>query len=175
MLGSGVGGSDAVDAMAGMPWEVMCPKVVGVRLTGQLRGWASTKDIICKLAGITTVSGGKGKVFEFFGPGTETLGATAMATVCNMSAEVGSTSCIFPYTDSMARYLSATKRSRIAQLANSYKNVLLQADAGEALRAAGAVDAEHEVLRILTALAEFEVARADARAAHARAGSPRPG
>lgn len=130
MLGIGVGGSDAVDAMAGMPWEVMCPKVVGVRITGKLKGWASTKDIICKLAGITTVSGGKGKVFEFFGPGTETLGATAMATVCNMSAEIGSTSCIFPYTDSMARYLSETKRSDIAQSANSYRKVLLQADEG---------------------------------------------
>ncbi|KAL2202212.1 aconitate hydratase [Sarocladium strictum] len=130
MLGIGVGGSDAVDAMAGMPWEVMCPKVIGVRLSGKLSGWASTKDIICKLAGITTVSGGKGKVFEFFGPGTETLGATAMATVCNMSAEIGSTSCIFPYTDHMARYLEQTQRSSIAQLANSYKGALLQADEG---------------------------------------------
>jgi aconitate hydratase len=130
MLGIGVGGSDAVDAMAGMPWEVMCPKVVGVRLSGKLSGWASTKDIICKLAGFTTVSGGKGKVFEFFGPGTETLGATAMATVCNMSAEIGSTSCIFPYTDHMARYLEQTQRSSIAQLANSYKGALLQADEG---------------------------------------------
>jgi aconitate hydratase len=130
MLGIGVGGSDAVDAMAGMPWEVMCPKVVGVRLTGKLHGWTSTKDIICRLAGITTVSGGKGKVFEFFGPGTETLGATAMATVCNMSAEIGSTSCIFPFTDSMARYLSATKRSGIAKLANSYKDFLLRPDEG---------------------------------------------
>lgn len=130
MLGIGVGGSDAVDAMAGMPWEVMCPKVVGVRLTGKLHGWASTKDIICKLAGITTVAGGKGKVFEFFGTGTETLGATSMATVCNMSAEFGSTSCVFPHTDAMTRYLSATKRSGIAQLANQYRDVLLRADDG---------------------------------------------
>ncbi|KAF4466227.1 aconitate hydratase 1 [Fusarium albosuccineum] len=87
MLGIGVGGSDAVDAMAGMPWELVCPKVVGVRLTGELSGWSSSKDIICKLAGILSVSGGKGKVIEFFGPGTQTLGATAMATPCNMSAE----------------------------------------------------------------------------------------
>ncbi|KAH7126637.1 aconitase family-domain-containing protein [Dendryphion nanum] len=130
MLGIGVGGSDAVDAMAGMPWELMCPKVVGVRLEGRLNGWASSKDIICKLAGILTVSGGKGKVIEFFGPGTSTLGATAMATVCNMSAEIGSTSCIFPYSDSMARYLSATKRADIANLANGYKHVLLTADQG---------------------------------------------
>lgn len=130
MLGIGVGGSDAVDAMAGMPWELMCPQVVGVRLTGRLHGWASTKDIICKLAGILSVSGGKGKVLEFFGPGTETLGATAMATVCNMSAEIGSTSCIFPYTKATYRYLSATKRGSIARLANSYKDVLLIADEG---------------------------------------------
>lgn len=130
MLGIGVGGSDAVDAMAGMPWELMCPKVVGVRLTGSLNGWASTKDIICKLAGILTVSGGKGKVIEFFGPGTDTLGATAMATVCNMSAEIGSTSCIFTFSDSMSRYLSATKRADIAQLASGYKDVLLTADPG---------------------------------------------
>ncbi|KAH7345815.1 aconitase family-domain-containing protein [Pyrenochaeta sp. MPI-SDFR-AT-0127] len=130
MLGIGVGGSDAVDGMAGMPWELMCPKVVGVRLEGRLNGWSSTKDIICKLAGMLTVSGGKGKVVEFFGPGTKTLGATAMATVCNMSAEIGSTSCIFPYSDSMARYLSATNRASIASLANGYKDDLLTADQG---------------------------------------------
>ncbi|KAF2193960.1 aconitase-domain-containing protein [Zopfia rhizophila CBS 207.26] len=130
MLGIGVGGSDAVDAMAGMPWELQCPKVVGIRLTGRLSGWASSKDIICKLAGILTVSGGKGKVIEFFGPGTQTLGATAMATVCNMSAEIGSTSCIFPYSEFMSRYLSATKRADIASLADIYKDILLTADEG---------------------------------------------
>jgi aconitate hydratase len=130
MLGIGVGGSDAVDAMAGMPWELMCPQVVGVRLTGSLHGWASTKDIICKLAGILSVSGGKGKVLEFFGPGTQALSATAMATICNMSAEIGSTSCIFPYSEATYRYLSATKRADIAHLANGYKNILLTADEG---------------------------------------------
>lgn len=104
--------------------------MVGVRLTGKLHGWASTKDIICKLADILTVSGGKGKVLEFFGPGCASLGATATATVCNMSAEIGSTSCIFPYSDSMGRYLSATKRENIAQEANRYKDVLLTADEG---------------------------------------------
>ncbi|CEI41879.1 putative aconitate hydratase [Fusarium venenatum] len=130
MLGIGVGGSDAVDAMAGMPWELVCPKVVGVRLTGSLSGWSSSKDIICKLAGILSVSGGKGKVIEFFGPGTQTLGATAMATPCNMSAEVGSTSCIFPYSQAMARYLSATKRGDIAQYADNFKETLLNADPG---------------------------------------------
>lgn len=96
MMGIGVGGSDAVDAMAGMPWELVFPKIIGVHLTGELRGWGSTKDIICKLAGLLTVSGGKGNIIEFFGPGSETLSATAMGTVCNMSAEIGSTSCIFP-------------------------------------------------------------------------------
>ncbi|KAF4819993.1 Aconitate hydratase [Colletotrichum siamense] len=130
MLGIGVGGADAVDAMSGMPWELACPKVVGVRLTGKLQGWSSSKDIICKLAGILTVSGGKGKIIEFFGPGTETLGATAMATVCNMSAEIGSTSCIFPYSEAMSRYLSATKRMGIAEYADSFKQELLIADEG---------------------------------------------
>ncbi|KAF2137190.1 uncharacterized protein K452DRAFT_278801 [Aplosporella prunicola CBS 121167] len=130
MLGIGVGGSDAVDSMAGMPWELQCPKVVGVRLTGKLSGWTSSKDIICKLAGILTASGGKGKIIEFFGPGTKTLGATAMATVCNMSAEVGSTSCIFPYSEPMRRYLTFTKRADISQAADKVKNVLLTADPG---------------------------------------------
>ncbi|GME26186.1 uncharacterized protein LTHEOB_3320 [Neofusicoccum parvum] len=129
MLGIGVGGSDAVDAMAGMPWELQCPKVMGVRLIGKLSGWASSKDIILKLAGIVSVSGGKSKIVEFFGPGTETLGATAMATVCNMSAEIGSTSCIFPFSDAMARYLSATKRNFIADAARSNMG-LLRADEG---------------------------------------------
>ncbi|OLN92812.1 Aconitate hydratase, mitochondrial protein 3 [Colletotrichum chlorophyti] len=130
MLGIGVGGADAVDAMAGMPWELACPKIIGVRLTGELQGWGSSKDIICKLAGVLTVSGGKGNVLEFFGPGTETLGATAMATVCNMSAEIGSTSCVFPYSEAMSRYLSATRRERIAKYADSFKRELLVADEG---------------------------------------------
>lgn len=130
MLGIGVGGADAVDAMSGMPWELVAPKVIGVNLTGQLQGWASTKDIICKLAGILTVSGGKGSVIEFFGPGTQALGATAMATICNMSAEVGSTSCIFPHSPAMDRYLIATKREHAAQAANQVRDVLLTADEG---------------------------------------------
>ncbi|KAL2873684.1 hypothetical protein SGCOL_011167 [Colletotrichum sp. CLE4] len=130
MLGIGVGGADAVDAMSGMPWELVCPKVCGVRLTGKLQGWSSSKDIICKLAGILTVSGGKGKVIEFFGPGTTTLGATAMATVCNMSAEIGSTSCVFPYSEAMSRYLSATKRKDIADYADTFKQPLLVGDEG---------------------------------------------
>lgn len=130
MLGIGVGGADAVDAMSGIPWELVAPKVIGVNLTSQLQGWTSTKDIICKLAGILTVSGGKGSVIEFFGPGTQTLGATAMATICNMSAEIGSTSSIFPYSPSMARYLAATKRGHVARAANQVRDVLLTADEG---------------------------------------------
>ncbi|KAG9190788.1 hypothetical protein G6011_08876 [Alternaria panax] len=130
MLGIGVGGSDAVDAMAGMPWELMCPHVAGVRLTGRLYGWASTKDIICKLAGIPSVFGRKGKVLEFFDPGTKTLGATAMATVCNMSAEIRSTSCVFSYTEATYRYLSEKEREGIAYFANGYNDVLLTADEG---------------------------------------------
>ncbi|EEY21575.1 aconitate hydratase [Verticillium alfalfae VaMs.102] len=130
MVGIGVGGSDAVDAMAGMPWELVCPKVIGVHLTGALNGWASSKDIICKLAGILTVSGGKGKIIEFFGPGTETLSATAMATVGNMTAEVGSTSCVFPYSPAMSRYLVATNRVDIANHADAFKQDLLTADEG---------------------------------------------
>ncbi|KAK7733542.1 hypothetical protein SLS57_000557 [Botryosphaeria dothidea] len=131
MIGIGVGGSDAVDAMAGMPWELQCPKVMGVKLTGKLRGWASSKDIILKLAGIVSVSGGKGKIVEFFGPGTNTLGATAMATICNMSAEIGSTSCIFPYSDAMARYLAATKRDFVADAAKSNMGLLLPDEGSE--------------------------------------------
>ncbi|OJK01977.1 hypothetical protein ASPACDRAFT_50750 [Aspergillus aculeatus ATCC 16872] len=132
MLGIGVGGADAVDAMSGMPWELVAPKVVGVRLTGQLQGWTSTKDIICKLAGLLSVSGGKGRVIEFFGPGTQTLGATAMATICNMSAEIGSTSCIFPYSDAMGRYLKATGRADSAERieAGNTRSTLLTADEG---------------------------------------------
>ncbi|OQE16505.1 hypothetical protein PENFLA_c027G06974 [Penicillium flavigenum] len=130
MLGIGVGGSDAVDAMSGMAWELVAPKVIGVRLTGQLSGWTSAKDIICKLAGILSVSGGKGSVIEFFGPGTETLGATAMATICNMSAEVGSTSCIFPYSEATRRYLDATNREYLSEAALKVKKTILTADEG---------------------------------------------
>ncbi|KAK5058692.1 hypothetical protein LTR84_010956 [Exophiala bonariae] len=131
MIGIGVGGSDAVDAMAGMQWEVMCPKITGVYLSGRLgSGWTSSKDIICKLAGILGVAGGKGKIIEFFGPGVHSLSTTSMATVCNMSAEIGSTSCLFPYTEAMGRYLSATKRMDIAKAARTYSDVLLTADVG---------------------------------------------
>ncbi|KAI5363646.1 Putative aconitase A/isopropylmalate dehydratase small subunit, swivel domain, Aconitase, domain 2 [Septoria linicola] len=129
MLGIGVGGSDAVDAMAGMPWEILCPNIIGVRLTGTLSGWSSSKDIVLKLAGMLTVSGGRGKIIEFFGPGTQSLSATAMATVCNMSAEIGSTSCIFPWEESMDLYLRATGRDFVADAAQQNCN-LIKADKG---------------------------------------------
>ncbi|OBT73691.1 hypothetical protein VF21_06217 [Pseudogymnoascus sp. 05NY08] len=124
MLGVGVGGSDGVDAMAGMPWELPCPKTLGVRLTGRLKGWASSKDIICKLAGMVSVTGGKGKVVEFFGPGVETLGATAMATIGNMSAEIGATSCLFPYSEAMGEYLDVTHRRDIKRAAVQNLNLI---------------------------------------------------
>jgi aconitate hydratase len=127
MCAVGVGGADAVDVMAGLPWEVKAPKVIGVKLTGELKGWASSKDIILKLAGILTVKGGTGAIVEYFGPGVETLSATGMATVCNMGAEIGATTSVFPYTESMARYLRATNRSNVAELCDKFKHNL-QAD-----------------------------------------------
>ncbi|KAH8592212.1 hypothetical protein B0O99DRAFT_654080 [Bisporella sp. PMI_857] len=131
MLGVGVGGSDGVDAMAGMPWELPCPKTLGVRLTGRLTGWASSKDIICKLAGMVSVTGGKGKIVEFFGPGVEFLGATAMATIGNMSAEIGATSCLFPYSQTMTDYLNATHRGNIAGAALQNLNFITPDEGSE--------------------------------------------
>ncbi|GKT63426.1 aconitate hydratase [Colletotrichum tofieldiae] len=111
----GVGGADAVDVMSGLPLELTAPNVIGVRLTGELSGWATPKDVINKLTGILTVKGGTGSIIEFFGPGTETLSATGMATICNMGAETGATTSIFPYSDAMNAYLKATHRSDIAE------------------------------------------------------------
>ncbi|MFN3660497.1 MAG: aconitase family protein, partial [Brevinematales bacterium] len=96
MMGIGVGGSDAVDVMVGIPWELKWPKIIGVKLTGQLQGWASPKDVILALLGKLTVKGGTGCVIEYFGPGTRTLSATGKATICNMGAELGATSSVFP-------------------------------------------------------------------------------
>ena len=120
----GVGGADAVDVMAGLDWELKCPKVIGVKLTGKLNGWASPKDIILKVAGILTVKGGTGAIVEYFGPGVDSLSCTGMGTICNMGAEIGATTSIFPYTKSMERYLVATERSAIANAANEYKHLL---------------------------------------------------
>jgi len=118
MVAIGVGGADAVDVMAGMPWELKMPKIIGVRLTGKLSGWASPKDIILKLAGILTVKGGTNAVIEYFGEGTATLSATGKGTICNMGAEVGATTSLFPFDKKSADYLIATGRTSIANAAN---------------------------------------------------------
>ncbi|KAK4463349.1 putative aconitate hydratase mitochondrial precursor [Cladorrhinum samala] len=111
----GVGGADAVEALVGAPWELKAPKVLGVRLTGKLNDWVSPKDLILHLAGRLTVRGGTGYIVEYSGPGVETLSATGMATVCNMGAEIGATTSIFPYTEASARYLKATRREQAAK------------------------------------------------------------
>lgn len=129
MVAVGVGGADAVDVMADLPWELKAPKILGVHLKGQLKGWASPKDIILKLAGILTVKGGTGYIIEYFGEGVESLSCTGMGTVCNMGAEVGATTSLFPFTESMSDYLRATNRSEMADLARNNKE-LLSADKG---------------------------------------------
>ena len=127
MIAIGVGGADAVDVMAGMPWELKMPKLIGVKLTGRLSGWASPKDVILKLAGILTVKGGTNAVIEYFGEGTNSISATGKGTICNMGAEVGATTSVFPFDDKSAAYLQATGRADIAALA--LKNIAhLQAD-----------------------------------------------
>lgn len=120
----GVGGADAVDVMAGIPWELKCPKIIGVRLTGKMQEWTSPKDVILKLAGVLTVKGGTGAIIEYFGPGVETLSCTGMGTICNMGAEIGATTSVFPYTESMERYLQATERGQVASLAQRYQKFL---------------------------------------------------
>jgi homoaconitase len=131
----GVGGADAVDALVDAPWELKAPRVLGVRLEGQLSGWAAPKDIILNLAGQLTVRGGTGFVIEYHGPGVETLTCTGMATICNMGAEMGATTSLFPYTPTMAPYLQATSRGHVAEaaaeIAASGPQNLLRAD-GEA-------------------------------------------
>ncbi len=117
MVAVGVGGADAVDVMAGGPWSVLNPKLVGVRLTGKLSGWSSPKDVILKVAGMLTVKGGTGKIVEYFGDGTESISCTGKATITNMGAELGATTSIFPFDAQMASYLRATERARIAELA----------------------------------------------------------
>ena len=124
MVAIGVGGADAVDVMAGMPWELKMPKVIGVKLTGKLSGWCSPKDVILKLAGILTVKGGTNSIIEYFGEGALSLPATGKATICNMGAEVGATTSLFPYDDAMAAYLKATGREMIAEQANRIRTYL---------------------------------------------------
>ena len=121
---SGVGGADAVDVMAGFPWEVLYPTLIGVKLTGSLNGWAAPKDVILKLAGILTVSGGTNAVVEYFGPGAASISATGKATICNMGAELGATTSIFPYDEHAAVYLRATDRQELADLADKHRHLL---------------------------------------------------
>ncbi|KAG9314543.1 aconitase family-domain-containing protein [Chiua virens] len=131
LLAIGVGGADAVDAMTGTPWELRAPHVVGIRLTGQLSGWTTTKDLILDLAGKLTVRGGTGRILEYFGPGVEAQSCTGLATVANMGAEVGATTSTFPYTNNMRSYLHATGRAPVARAADEAAKLgFLTADEG---------------------------------------------
>lgn len=125
MAAVGVGGADAVDVMAGFPWEVLQPKVVGVKLVGELNGWTAPKDVILKLLGILTVKGGTNRIIEYFGPGARALSCTGKATITNMGAELGATTSIFPYDHAMERYLRGTERGELAELANEYRDLLV--------------------------------------------------
>jgi aconitate hydratase len=124
MIAIGVGGADAVDVMAGLPWELKMPKLIGVKLTGKLSGWTSSKDIILKVAGILTVKGGTGAIVEYFGEGADSLSATGKGTICNMGAEIGATCSIFAYDAKMSAYLNATGREEVAALADGIKDYL---------------------------------------------------
>ena len=124
MVAIGVGGADAVDVMAGMPWELKFPKLIGIKLTGKLNGWASAKDVILKVAGILTVKGGTGYILEYFGDGAESLSCTGKGTICNMGAEVGATTSIFAYDESMERYLKSTEREDVVNAASNIKDDL---------------------------------------------------
>ncbi len=124
MIACGVGGADAAERMAGLPWEVLHPKLIGVKLTGKLNGWASPKDVILKVCEILTVKGGTNAIVEYFGPGCESISCTGKGTICNMGAEHGATTSVFPYDNMMERYLRATERSDIADVVNQFKNLL---------------------------------------------------
>ncbi|EDW84179.1 uncharacterized protein Dwil_GK13996 [Drosophila willistoni] len=124
----GVGGADAVDVMANIPWELQCPKVIGVNLTGKISGWTSPKDVILKMAEILTVKGGTGAIIEYYGKGVDSISCTGMATICNMGAEIGATTSVFPFNQRMVDYLCATGRGNIAGEAEKYKDSLLTAD-----------------------------------------------
>ena len=125
MIAIGVGGADAVDVMTGFPWNVRWPKLIGVHLKGSLNGWTAPKDVILKVAEILTVKGGTGAIVEYFGDGASNLSATGKATICNMGAEIGATTSIFPYDESINRYLHSTDRSDVAELAKSYQQHLM--------------------------------------------------
>ena len=124
MVAIGVGGADAVDVMVGMPWELKFPKLIGVRLTGKMSGWTSPKDVILKLAGLLTVKGGTGSIVEYFGEGADSISCTGKGTICNMGAEIGATTSIFPYDSKMSNYLKSTSRTELAELADEIKQHL---------------------------------------------------
>ncbi|MGL5235522.1 MAG: aconitate hydratase [Empedobacter falsenii] len=128
MVAIGVGGADAVDVMSGMAWELKMPKLIGVKLTGKLSGWAAPKDVILEVAGRLTVKGGTGAIVEYFGEGAESLSATGKGTICNMGAEIGATTSIFAYDDASERYLRATDRNDVADAANEHKGYLRSDD-----------------------------------------------
>lgn len=124
-LAIGVGGADAGEVMAGLPWEVLHPKLIGVKLTGKLSGWASPKDVILYLCGLLTVKGGTNKIVEYFGPGAETISATGKGTICNMGAELGATTSVFPFDQKMVAYMNITDRADLANLALTNKALLV--------------------------------------------------
>lgn len=124
MIAIGVGGADACDVMAGLPWELKWPKLIGVKLTGKLSGWTAPKDVILKVAGILTVKGGTGAIVEYFGEGASAMSCTGKGTICNMGAEIGATTSTFGYDESMSRYLSATGRAEVASMADGVKDYL---------------------------------------------------
>lgn len=132
MAAVGVGGADAVDVLAGFPWEVLQPRLVGVKLVGELSGWTAPKDVILKLLGILTVKGGTNRIVEYFGPGARALSATGKATITNMGAELGATTSIFPYDEAMARYLRGTGRADLADLADRNRDLLVADEEVEA-------------------------------------------
>ncbi|MDX1595641.1 MAG: aconitate hydratase [Nitrosopumilaceae archaeon] len=125
MVAIGVGGADAAETMAGMPWELLYPKRIGVKLTGELNGWTAPKDIILKVADELTVSGGTNSIVEYFGPGTKSISCTGKATITNMGAEIGATCSIFPYDERMETYLKSTNRAQLSELANQNRDLLI--------------------------------------------------
>ncbi|MGH2574233.1 MAG: aconitase family protein, partial [Ignavibacteria bacterium] len=125
MIAIGVGGADAVDVMAGMPWELKFPKLIGIHLTGRMSGWTSSKDVILKVAGILTVKGGTGAVIEYFGEGASSISCTGKGTICNMGAEIGATTSIFPYDERSFFYLKATNRNDVGLMANELADYLI--------------------------------------------------
>jgi aconitate hydratase len=125
MCAVGVGGADAVDVLAGFPWEVLLPRTVGVKLTGELNGWTAPKDVILKLCGLLTVKGGTNKIVEYLGPGAESISCTGKGTICNMGAELGATCSVFPYDSRMATYLNSTSRSALAELAEQNRDLVV--------------------------------------------------